>query len=59
MDEYGIPKTIRIKYNTEKHDHDDYCCDGYISKINKFTLDETQVKCPFCMRFKKEIFEND
>ena len=59
MDWHTVPETIRKQYESDRKIHAEYCDDGWTLEINKFTGEEKENPCPFCKRFRKELFDGD
>lgn len=59
MKEYDIPVTIRKQYLFDLETHNDFCSDGYILEINKFTRQTNERQCPYCQKFNKQLFDGE
>ena len=59
MKEYDIPTTIRKQYNEDLGLHNDFCNEGYIIEINKFTKEVKENQCPYCKKFNKHFFDRE
>jgi hypothetical protein len=58
MIEYDIPQSIRSQYLQDKETHDTHCEDGYIVYINIFSRNVDEIRCPYCSRFNKDIYND-